>query len=148
MTRKYETCTHGAGPILWPVALQHQQTASNRPWIATGDGTTDTIHKFHSKQHTSQSNACLVGTKLLVLHCSQECRTLPVGGAWALCLQTKWQILATASSLRSYLRDIESTLLHLTWRSGQRQATEVRDGSGRCAGFGALARARPCCVSD
>jgi len=57
MTRKYETCTHGAGPILWPVALQHQQTASNRPWIATGDGTTDTFHKSPSSGMPLQAKA-------------------------------------------------------------------------------------------
>jgi len=39
------------------MADEHWQTVSIRPWIATGDGTTGTIHKSHSKQQASQVKA-------------------------------------------------------------------------------------------
>jgi len=38
-------------PPLWQISVRHRHTASSGPWIATGDGTTGTFHKSHSKRH-------------------------------------------------------------------------------------------------
>jgi len=45
-------------PPLWQISVRHRHTASSGPWIATGDGTTGTFHKSHSKRHAcTQSSA-------------------------------------------------------------------------------------------
>merc|ERR1712129_614261 len=44
--------------FLSQIPVQRRQTASTKPWIATGDGTTGTFQKCHSKRNaaTAESN--------------------------------------------------------------------------------------------
>jgi len=64
---------HCADLFLWRIAVQPVQNAQNRPWIATGDGTTGAIHKSVSKRHASQLQAGLVEPNCQVCSKLQGC---------------------------------------------------------------------------
>mmetsp|Transcript_84301 Transcript_84301/g.167396 ORF Transcript_84301/g.167396 Transcript_84301/m.167396 type:complete len:157 (-) Transcript_84301:1098-1568(-) len=80
------------------------QTASSRPWTSTGDGTTGTFHKSHSKQHAQAGF-------LSSLPCQpmSSWKTLQASYVGASSLSKDWTATASFETVKAGLHSSRST---------------------------------------